>query len=171
MKPLLALAYLGGTTQIGPFDCLHWRQWHATVTLGHNSMRNNTSNSNTEQYLPWPPWSERREIETILSVSCRPRWPRQVLFCVDVAGVIAHTLPMETRLKSVVCGQGKWGWQKHQQYLQRQRHNTVLALATLGSMTGLFLFILALPKVAKASTVLCHCHWCYCAYFANGNTA
>jgi hypothetical protein len=30
------------------------------------------------QYLPWPPWVAQQEIETILSVSCHPRWPRQV---------------------------------------------------------------------------------------------
>ncbi len=29
------------------------------------------------QYLPWPPWVAQQEIETILSVSHRPRWPRQ----------------------------------------------------------------------------------------------
>ncbi len=58
------------------------------------------SNSATKQYLPWPPWVTRQEIETILSVSRRLRWPRQALFCVAVAGVILHTLPMETWLKS-----------------------------------------------------------------------
>jgi hypothetical protein len=30
------------------------------------------------QYLPWPPWAVQQEIETILSVSRHPRWPRQV---------------------------------------------------------------------------------------------
>jgi hypothetical protein len=30
------------------------------------------------QYLPWPPWVAPQEIETILSVSHLPRWPRQV---------------------------------------------------------------------------------------------
>jgi hypothetical protein len=43
----------------------------------------------------------------------------------------------------------------------------------LGDVTqiGLFLFLVTPPKVAKASTVLCHCRWHYRAYFANGNTA
>ncbi len=54
--------------------------------------------SDMKQYLPWPPWVTQQEIETILSVSCRPRWPRQALFCAAVAGVIAHTSPMETWL-------------------------------------------------------------------------
>ncbi len=31
-----------------------------------------------KQHLPQPPWATRQEIETILSVSRRPRWPRQV---------------------------------------------------------------------------------------------
>ncbi len=49
----------------------------------------------------------------------------------------------------------------------------VLALATLGNVTKIetILSYVVLPKVAKASTVLCHCHWCYRAYFANGNMA
>jgi len=34
-----------------------------------------------------------------------------------------------------------------------------------------FLFLVAPPKVAKASIVLCHCRWHYHTYFANGNTA
>jgi len=62
-------------------------------------------NSNTQQspwaarqYLPWPAWAVQQEIETILSVLHCPRWPRQVLLCVAVAGVITHTLPMETQL-------------------------------------------------------------------------
>ncbi len=50
-----------------------------------------------KQCLHWPPWATRQEIETILSGSHHPRWPR--LFCVAVAGVIMHTLPMETQLK------------------------------------------------------------------------
>ncbi len=50
------------------------------------------------QYLPYPLRASQQEIETILSVSCRPRWPRQVLFCVAIAGIITHTLPMETWL-------------------------------------------------------------------------
>ncbi len=37
----------------------------------------------------------------------------------------------------------------------------VLALATLGDVTqiGLFLFLVLLPKVAKASTISCRCLW------------
>jgi hypothetical protein len=35
------------------------------------------SDSVMKQYLPWPPWAMRQEIETILSVSRNPRWPRQ----------------------------------------------------------------------------------------------
>jgi len=31
-----------------------------------------------KQYLPWPPWVTRQETETILSMYCHPRWPRQV---------------------------------------------------------------------------------------------
>ncbi len=62
-------------------------------------------------------------------------------------------------------------------------HLTVLALAALGGATQIgFLFLVALPKVAKASTVvppkvakastvLCHYGWHYRAYFTNGNTA
>jgi hypothetical protein len=40
---------------------------------------------------------------------------------------------------------------------------TALALATLGDVTeiGSFLFFVALPKVAKAGTVICCCCWCY----------
>jgi hypothetical protein len=53
-----------------------------------------------KQYLTWQPWVTQQEIETILSVSCRPRWPRQVLFCAAVASVIVHTSPMETQLKT-----------------------------------------------------------------------
>ncbi len=52
-------------------DCLHWQSLHSE-TVG---------DSNTRQsllYLPWPPWVMRQEIETILSVSCHPRWPRQI---------------------------------------------------------------------------------------------
>jgi hypothetical protein len=56
------------------------------------------SESDTKQYLPWLPWEAQQEIETILSMSCRPRWQRQVLFCVAGTGVITHTLPMETQL-------------------------------------------------------------------------
>jgi hypothetical protein len=39
----------------------------------------------------------------------------------------------------------------------------VLALATLGGTTeiGSFLFFVTLLKVARASTVMCHCHWHY----------
>ncbi len=39
----------------------------------------------------------------------------------------------------------------------------VLALATLGSTTevGSFLFLVAPPKVAKASTDMCRCRWHY----------
>jgi hypothetical protein len=49
---------------------------------------------------------------------------------------------------------------------------TVLALATLGGTTqiGLFLFLVVLPKVAKAITVLCCCPLHYRTYFAYGNT-
>jgi hypothetical protein len=36
------------------------------------------SDSDMKQYLPWPPWVTRQEIETILSVSHHPRWPMQV---------------------------------------------------------------------------------------------
>ncbi len=36
------------------------------------------SDSDMKQYLPWPPWATRQEIETILSVSHLPRWLRQV---------------------------------------------------------------------------------------------
>jgi hypothetical protein len=52
-------------------DHLHWR----------SLQRETISDSNTRQsllYLPWPPWAMRQEIETILSVLRRPRWPRQV---------------------------------------------------------------------------------------------
>ncbi len=62
----------------------------------------------------------------------------------------------------------------------RDSHLTVLALAALGGAThiGLFLYLVALPKlpkastavppkVAKASTVLCHYGWHYHAYFDN----
>ena len=49
----------------------------------------------------------------------------------------------------------------------------VLALATLGDVTKIetILSYVAPPKVAKASTVSCHCRWHYGACFANGNTA
>jgi len=36
------------------------------------------SDSNMKQYLPWPPWAMQQEMETILSVLRRPRWPMQV---------------------------------------------------------------------------------------------
>ncbi len=54
---------------------------------------------------------------------------------------------------------------------------SLLALATLGGVTqiGLFLFLVALPKVAKASAVSCRCSWWqrhhYCVTFANANMA
>jgi hypothetical protein len=44
----------------------------------------------------------RQEIETILSVLHRPRWPRQVMFGATVAGIITHTLPMEILLKEAM---------------------------------------------------------------------
>jgi len=31
---------------------------------------------NKKKYLPWPPWATLQEIETVLSVSRHPRWPR-----------------------------------------------------------------------------------------------
>jgi hypothetical protein len=56
---------------------------------------------------------------------------------------------------------------------QRQRHKTVLAFATLGDATRNRNNPICVvpPKVAKASAVLCRCHWRYRAYFPNGNTA
>ncbi len=51
----------------------HWRQQHS-------------------MFLPWPPWAAQQEIETILSVSCCPRWPRQEqqgVSLVAVAGIMA----------------------------------------------------------------------------------
>ncbi len=30
-------------------------------------------------YLPWPPWLVRQKVEIIISLSHRPRWPRQVV--------------------------------------------------------------------------------------------
>jgi hypothetical protein len=68
------------------------------VTFVSKTVGNSNTQQSPQQYLPWPPWAARQEIETILSVSHCPRWPRQVLFCVAVAGVITHTLPMETQL-------------------------------------------------------------------------
>ncbi len=40
---------------------------------------------------------------------------------------------------------------------------TVLALASLGGATGKgsFQFFVTSSKVAEASTITCHCHWCY----------
>ncbi len=67
--------------------------------------------SNSKQYLPWPPWVMRQEIETRISVLRPPRWPREVLFCVTGAGSIVHTLPMETQLKHCVI-QGCQGKQE-----------------------------------------------------------
>jgi hypothetical protein len=63
--------------------CLHWRR------LSDNDVVV-TSDSDMKQHLPWPPWATRQEIETILSVSCRPRWPRQVRKTIsqhDITGV------------------------------------------------------------------------------------
>jgi hypothetical protein len=54
------------------------------------------SDSDTKQHLLWPPWAMQQEIEKILSLLHHSRWPRQVLFSVAVAGIIVHTLPMET---------------------------------------------------------------------------
>jgi hypothetical protein len=62
-----------------------------------------------------------------------------------------------------VCKQNCW----------RQRHETVLAFATLGDTTrnrNNSICVMP-PKVAKASAVLCCCRWHYRAYFTNGNTA
>jgi hypothetical protein len=39
------------------------------------------SNSDTKQYLPWPPWVMQQKIETILSALCRIRWSSQVVSC------------------------------------------------------------------------------------------
>jgi hypothetical protein len=50
------------------------------------------SDSDMKQYLPWPPWVTRQKIETILSVSCRPRWSMQVLFRVAVAVAVASII-------------------------------------------------------------------------------
>ncbi len=38
----------------------------------------NVSHSDMKQYLPWPPWVTRQEIETIVAVSHHPRWSMQV---------------------------------------------------------------------------------------------
>jgi hypothetical protein len=53
--------------------------------------------------------------------------------------------------------------ERNHQWQRQQRHETVLGLATLGDVTqmGLFLFFVASPKVAKASTVSCSCR-CHC---------
>ena len=58
------------------------------------------SDSDMKQYLPWPPWATQQKIETILSVSCRPRWPRQVLCHVAAVAVtdsFAHKLCQSKR--------------------------------------------------------------------------
>jgi hypothetical protein len=52
-------------------DHLHWQSLQSE-TVGNSDMRQSLL------YLPWPPWAMRQEIETIPSVSCHPRWPRQV---------------------------------------------------------------------------------------------
>jgi len=64
---------------------------------------------------------------------------------------------------------GKVCKQNHQQ----ERHEIVLALATLRDATrnGNNPICVASPKVANASTVSCHCHWRYHITFANVNTA
>jgi len=59
-------------------------------------------NSDMTQFLDWPPWAMPQEIETISSVSRNQRRPKQVLFCVAGAGIIMHTLPMET-LRNSCC--------------------------------------------------------------------
>jgi hypothetical protein len=69
-------------------DRLHWRSLQSE-TVGDSNMRQSLL------YLPWLPWVMRQEMETILSVSCRPRWPRQVngdcccrrCYCITFANV------------------------------------------------------------------------------------
>ncbi len=55
----------------GLMDHLHWRSLQSE-TISDSNMRQSLL------CLTWPPWAMRQEIETILSVLCRPRWPRQV---------------------------------------------------------------------------------------------
>jgi hypothetical protein len=38
-------------------------------------------------FMPWPPWATRQEIETILSMSCHPRWPRQEQWRVSLVAI------------------------------------------------------------------------------------
>jgi hypothetical protein len=71
---------------------------------------------------------------------------------------------------------GKICMRKHPRYCVTTLPS-LLALATLGGATqiGLFLFLVASPKVAKASAVSCRCRWRqrhrYRVTFANVNTA
>jgi hypothetical protein len=68
------------------WPCLHWRR------LCNNDVVV-ASDSDMKQHLPWPPWATRQEIETILSVSCRPKWPRQVWKAIsqyNIAGIFAY---------------------------------------------------------------------------------
>ncbi len=60
--------------------CLHWRRLRDNAGI-------NDSDSYMKQYLPWPPWATQQKIETILSVSRCPRWPRQVLCHVAAVAV------------------------------------------------------------------------------------
>ncbi len=103
------------------------------------------------------------QIRSFLFLSCCPRRPRQVLKWlsrVAVADGFANKC-CQCKLSIKLC----LHWKNLVQNCQRQWHATLpslLALATLGSMTqkGSFLFFVALPKEAKASTevtVTCHC--------------
>ncbi len=67
---------------------------HGSFTLA-KIVSETLSDSDMKQYLPWPPWVMRQEIETILSVLCHPRWPMQVNsdcrchwhYCINLANV------------------------------------------------------------------------------------
>jgi hypothetical protein len=46
----------------------------------------------THLYLPWSPFAVQQKIETMLSVLCRPRWPRQVRQCCKMSNSFATNI-------------------------------------------------------------------------------
>ncbi len=73
------ISILRGASRRGGGECYdtlakHYGERIRCFTL----TRETVSDSSMKQYLPWPSWVMQQEIETILSVLCHPRWPRQV---------------------------------------------------------------------------------------------
>ncbi len=69
-------------------DHLHWRSFFSETICDSDTQ---TVMWRSLLYLSWPPWAAQCKIELILSISCCPRWPRQVQSRVAVTGIIMST--------------------------------------------------------------------------------